>query len=451
MREIVPTSRKCILVATLLWSCLSGAAVTAGQAVAAEEKRPAAPVTVNFAFSYGWQAEIDNMKKSMAQFEAANPGIRVSLIPVQYGDWNQKLTTLIATNGVDVVTLSQSQFASLAASDALLDITDRAAHDPTWHPEQMRRIPVQLPIWIDGRRYGFAPGWGTLIMAYNADHFAEAGLIDPNTQYRQGRWTWAGFVETARKLTKVDSNGLGRWGLAGWGAGYDWIAAIYQNGGSFYSIQGGHLTDFTLDSEKSIQALQWVVDLRWKEKVLPPHNDYAKASFEGGTASMCETGAHVFTTYAKSVRFNWDIMPYPKGTSDILYAQPGWGGVIYAIARSTKVPDAAYKLARYFVPDAEAEKQRIAKDGAMGPSLYPELDRWALEHPSPVMPKSMWVMFEVFDKAYFQPIHPLHDAIMTQVNKYLDPVWYASSQPNVREAAIKASEAARAIIRSYKK
>ena len=75
---------------------------------------------------------------------------------------------------------------------------------------------------------------------WNVTAFKQAGLVPPTTQWDRGQWTWASFIEGAKRLT-VDANGDGKpekygtvsfqWWEAGW---YPWVIT---NGVDFYDAK----------------------------------------------------------------------------------------------------------------------------------------------------------------------------------------------------------------------
>lgn len=115
--------------------------------------------------------------------------VQVIAIP---SDCRTKLVTMMAGRAApDLFYLSQEHVQAFASQGALLDLTERIAGSD--HPV------IGLP-WVAQ----------PVIVYCNADLFRRAGVALPD-----GRWDWAQFVQTARRLT-LDLDGDGRtdqWGF----------------------------------------------------------------------------------------------------------------------------------------------------------------------------------------------------------------------------------------------
>lgn len=107
----------------------------------------------------------------------------------------------------------------------------------------------------------------TRLLYYRKDLLKEAG-------YSQPPETWNELVEVAQKLTQ-DTNGDGvidQWGFATLGKPgdvfntYTFFDFLFQAGGQIFNAQG----EPAFDSQAGVKALQFMVDLRNKYKVMPP-------------------------------------------------------------------------------------------------------------------------------------------------------------------------------------
>jgi len=108
--------------------------------------------------------------------------------------------------------------------------------------------------------------------------FYNKALFDKHdVPYPSGHWTWDECVEVAKKLThrKPDGRGYETFGLTR----VDWKELLLQFGGSIFSPG---LARCTLDSDESIEAIQFYHDLHFKWHVMPTPSDKLAMSGEGG-------------------------------------------------------------------------------------------------------------------------------------------------------------------------
>lgn len=109
---------------------------------------------------------------------------------------------------------------------------------------------------IGGRVYGFPYIGGAFIYGYRKDLFEKAGLSEPKS--------WADLVKIGEKLKTDDM-----WGLAyPAGPSYD----SFGTWASFLSAAGGEILQngkTVVNSREGVEALQFMVDLRNKHKVVP--------------------------------------------------------------------------------------------------------------------------------------------------------------------------------------
>jgi multiple sugar transport system substrate-binding protein len=98
------------------------------------------------------------------------------------------------------------------------------------------------------------------LTAFDAQMFAEAGIVDPYTMSRQGNWHWEAGLAAAKKLTKRTADGVvTQWGWApGNNSDWSWASYIVSNGGSLLSPD--HRT-VTFNQPPAIEAMEWIAEL----------------------------------------------------------------------------------------------------------------------------------------------------------------------------------------------
>lgn len=125
---------------------------------------------------------------------------------------------------------------------------------------------------------------------YNKTLVQKLGLEDPYELQQKGQWTWEKFREFSKKATQ-DTNGDGKtdvWGITG---AYGKVKAfteqlVYTNKGAVDKDASGAIK-FSLNSENSIQALQYASDLFNVDKSIEqPIPEDASKEFVAGKGVM---------------------------------------------------------------------------------------------------------------------------------------------------------------------
>lgn len=176
------------------------AAGTAAATLAALPRANAqAPITLDFP---SWQAEEPGVsawwKALIAEFEGANPGVKINLYSIPFAQYVQQQTVRFAGNNPpDIVHLPTRNFAAFASQGWLAPIDDRIAKTDilqNW-------TPLQGDMRWDGKTQGvLLMGYGS-VLYYNEKLLAEAGVGVPTTPAE-----WLNAIE---KTTKRDQGQFG--------------------------------------------------------------------------------------------------------------------------------------------------------------------------------------------------------------------------------------------------
>lgn len=194
----------------------------------------------------------------------------------------------------------------------------------------------------------------------NKGHLKEAGLPYPDES-----WDRSKFLDYMVKLTK---RGGERWGYDMRFAGVDRnVTFIWNNGGEPHDPKDGPVvTKLTYDDAKTIDGLQFLHDLLWKQQVSPKSNDERgglneqDAFIAGKTAFYMDatgSGATIMTKAANNL--DWDFAPLVKGPG-------GYGARIstdgYMIDKNAKNADQAWTVMKELTsPETESLRATMAK------------------------------------------------------------------------------------------
>lgn len=250
---------------------------------------------------------------AIKNFEAKYPGVTVQLESVPQGYGDKLLTQFAAGTAPDIFQIGDGDVAKFASQGVLEPL------DPYITGDNPLDTSVLFPTVLDigksnGHQYALTKDYSPLVIFYNKTLFDKAGVA-----YPAENWTWADFLTAAQKLTKADGS---QWGIQlpdSWG---DWLwtrgimPIVYQNKGDFISPDGTKTTGY-LNSDATIQAIQWYVDKFMKEKVAPTKDDVASFAgqdlFQTGKVAMLMTGRWPLATYEADPTLNFGTMMLPMG------------------------------------------------------------------------------------------------------------------------------------------
>jgi len=238
------------------------------------------------------------LNEMLAEFAAENPDVSVTVEMIAWATLYQKLqTAFVAGTQPDVILLHASEIPQFGSYGVLRDLGDQYTSGGGWLPDDDISETTMSGMFWEGVNYGIPldnHGRGLWI---NIDMFEAAGL---STDPADAPTTYEGWVELFQKLT-LDANGnnalspdfdpenVVQWGYTvGEWPNVNFIAALYQHGGSFLSEDGKTVT---VNSEAGMTALQQAVDLVYKYHVSPPSAGFDTwQAFGAGTVAVLPTG-----------------------------------------------------------------------------------------------------------------------------------------------------------------
>ncbi|KKR04388.1 MAG: Extracellular solute-binding protein [Candidatus Uhrbacteria bacterium GW2011_GWF2_39_13] len=270
------------------------------------------------------------------RFEVKNPDIKVELRDIA-GNYYQKLLLMIVGNiGPDLMWMGQS-FSEFADRGVFMDISERLKTDKDIDLANYESTVVR---WYtqDGHIYGIPYGIDLKFLAYNKKLFRKAGLA-----YPRDNWTYEDFLENARKLTVVDKSGrISRFGFRG-RLDYSLFGAqvISEDGKKILCNTPNMINYFKINLE--LQQ-KWRVTPRPEDEQQQGLDRYSYFSQER-VAMMYFCTWDLFFIKTRFKDIDWDIVMNPKISKKTQWASSQ--GIV--IAKNTKYPDAAWKLAKIFL------------------------------------------------------------------------------------------------------
>jgi multiple sugar transport system substrate-binding protein len=296
--------------------------------------------------SHFWADVQDVWEEAIVEFEKSHPDIDIEQQAVSFDvHYKKVLTTAAAGSDIGDLVLLEDWFAQeLLEREFLVDIGPWVQRD--LKPEDF--FEVSLDTYTKGGALrAFPVALGTYPLFYNKDLFDAAGV-----RYPDSTWTYDTLVAAARKLTRdVDGDGRNdQWGfLLDNSGGFD---------GTLYSLGGAVLTDdgkrSAFGEPRTIQALQFWVDLVQRYKVAPVNASVMGGSSSGGSRRPFETGRFAMamlqsaiSTY-RSLPFKWDIALPPTGPAGRRALRYG---AAFGIAKTSENPEDAWEFIRWVIKE----------------------------------------------------------------------------------------------------
>lgn len=261
-------------------------------------------------------------------FEKENPGLKVEITQMGWGDYWTKLTaSFIAGTQPDVFTDHIQKFGQFADLKVLQPLDDLGIDESAYQPGLAANWKGQ-----DGHRYGAPKDWDTVALFYNRKMAQSAGLTPAELNSLSWNPKDGGTFEKAVAHLTIDKNGkrgdepgfdkrhVTVYGLATAGAGdadgqTTWSPFTGSAGWS-YTDKKRWGTKYQYDSKTYQSVIKWYFGLA-KKGYLAPFTDYseganpANAQIASGRAATAFDGAWMISTYyaAKGIKMGTAFTP----------------------------------------------------------------------------------------------------------------------------------------------
>lgn len=361
MKKTLASLSALALAATMLVGCTAAPSSTPASTPASKPSSSASapsgePTSIRF---YGSDSEYN--QKIVAGFEAANPDIKVEIVPVDFDNAEQVIKTGIATGDpVDVSFFWGTQISAFANSDMALDLT------PYLTENNNEWLNTFVPAYIDGGKIGdkyFAVSYQPVIetIFYNKDLFTQNNIELPKT--------WDDLVAACKTFKEKDIYGIGNWS----GQNHQLLQFAYQymaNDGTLAEYTAGE-GDFTKSAgmKKCLENWKSVYDAKYwypGEGALTSTKDQTQAAwYQGKIAMLFDAGSNA-GEYVKNCEFEVGILPFPYVQKDGKYAINTVTNALF-IPSNAKNPEAAIRFMKYYTSDAGI--QEIINSGRLPSTL----------------------------------------------------------------------------------
>ncbi len=326
---------------------------------------------------YNFWGNADQAKAIQTQidsFTSKNPDIKVNLDFADWGNYWTKLATQSAAGSApDVFAMSTTLYlADYAEKGYLVDVGELAQKD-NFDLSKYYKAALDLSSY-GGKVYGLPQDINTIILAYNTDMFAKAGLSAPAANA-----TWDDILNMAKKLTldkngktaedpAFDSKNVVQWGLANYSTWIDGFVDPMANsfGEGLVSADG---SKSNLLNDASKKSFQYLYDTIWKYRVSPDFDTVPAWTdiFAQGKCAIYPLASYLLYGYAdasKGININYDVMQMPQGTNGKNFNPVQSKGI--CISPSSKNIPAAWEFVK-FIASEENYKSVVSTGAGLSP------------------------------------------------------------------------------------
>jgi multiple sugar transport system substrate-binding protein len=282
-----------------------------------------------------------DVRSMTADFEKANPDIKVDLEFVPYEGLHDKTVLAQASGGYDVVLFDVIWPAEYATNNVLLDVTKRIT------PEMDKGVlpGAWTTVTYDGKRYGMPWILDTKYLFYNKDMLAKAGIAAPPK-------TWDELAQDAKiiKDKKILATPIA-WSWAQAEAVIcDYATLVDAYGGKFLDDSGKPV----FQTDGGLKALQYMTQ-SVKDGISNPNSkefleEDVRHVFENGEAAFALNWTYMYNLANdpkdSKVAGKVGVVPAP-GVAGISTASAVNGSMGLGVTQGSKHPEEAWKYITY--------------------------------------------------------------------------------------------------------
>jgi multiple sugar transport system substrate-binding protein len=386
-----------------------------------------------------------SLREAFAEFEKANPDIKIKYEPVALGQRDTRYgTALRAGKGPDIFALDANPIKQYIKEGWLKDLTPYIAKEggqqylADWYPSLLG------PVTEGGKTYGLPKNVSPIMLTYNKELLAAAGITAPPK-------TWAEFREAAKKMTKATKEGgpVDQWGtlLVLAPAGFDLRFSVVLRGfgGDFLSPDN---TKSLLDSAEAKAAFNYVLEMIQNDRSLPP--GVSQVDAQGGRTLIANRKVAMAFEGLFTVPIIADInpqldaarvlemAPVPQNPGNEKKVRSTYYMKSIVMNSKSEHPDEAWKLIKFMMEKQQMEKWFVDNNLLSGRKSVNDTFKAIQEN------KFATAARPEIERAAFLPQIPKWPEIMETVRQALQAAIAKSKTPD--QALADAHKAAEAIL-----
>ena len=260
------------------------------------------------------------LKKQIAEFEAANPGVKVELVSLTWGQAFEKFLTMVQAGDTPDVVEMPERWLGLYGNNGQLE--DLSPYMAKWaDADTIGDRAKQFGSVVGGKQYMLPYGYYLRAMFWNKKLFKEAGLD-------KAPETLDEFIEANKKISAIPGKyGYCLRGGPGSFNGVQMFMNIAGGKGGYFNEDGSAL----LNEPDQVKGLQMLVDL-YKNGYAPKDSvswgfNEIVTGFYSGTCAMLDQDPDALIGIAEKMPAeDFAVAPMPTGPSGKSYPTFGYAG-----------------------------------------------------------------------------------------------------------------------------
>ena len=314
-----------------------GALVAIGAAVLAGPAPAQAPITLQLVEVITSPQRTEVVQSLVDQFEEANPGVKVEITSLPWGQAFEKLATMVQGGQIpDVVEMPDRWMALYANNDRLVDL---GPYMESWaNADQLNERTVEFGSVVNDTMYMVPYGFYLRAMFWNKKLFGEAGLDGPPE-------TMDEFMEASKKISELGGGKAGYCLRGGPGGANGYIMMMLNMMGhdDYFDAEGNS----SLNSPDAIKGLQFLIDLYQngyapRDSVNWGFNEIV-AGFYSGTCAMLDQDPDALIAIAERMDpADFAVAPMPLGPAGKSFPTIGYAG--WSMFEASQHKDEAWQL-----------------------------------------------------------------------------------------------------------
>jgi multiple sugar transport system substrate-binding protein len=294
----------------------------------------------------------------LKRFEQLHPGVSAEYVSTQGQNHIEKVTTAFAAGTpYDVIRLSPSDTPGFAERGQLRAIDDLIKRDKYELSDFAEKCVAQY--YWKGKLFALPRGFGNQDVYYNTAALASSGVKPPTYDWNSKEWTVDDFLQTALRLTRPNATPV----VWGWNQGADlraWAPWVWIFGGDVLSKDGSKCI---LDEQPAVDGLQFLQDLIYKHRVMPPPSLKVNSVNAMGTGevAMALATPSAMQNYRKVQGLVFDVAPMPRKVTRLTSG----GGVAWHLAAATPNLNEAWELHKFAASPEVQTKE--CEEGSVAP------------------------------------------------------------------------------------
>jgi multiple sugar transport system substrate-binding protein len=278
----------------------------------------------------------ETLKEIVKTFEAANPGTKVEITSLPWGQAFEKFATMVSAGDTPDVVEMPDRWLSLYANNGMLESLE--PYLAKWeHTKDLNERALEMGRYVKKTAYALPYGFYLRALFYNKKLFKEAGVSGPPK-------TLAEFEEAAKKVSALPGKSGyclrgGPGGLNGWMM----FGATANGDNTFFKPDGTS----TLSDPGWVKGITFLTDL-YKKGYAPKDSvnwgfNEIVSGFYSGTCAMLDQDPDALIAVAERMnKDDYDVVPMPKGEGGKAFPTLGYGS--WSMFSSSKQKDLSWKL-----------------------------------------------------------------------------------------------------------